>query len=190
MIEIYEITGNLPGTATKVNNINFKNSSAVASKYWQYPLRRMETNRKLDEHLIRYSYNKYVFFKVSSTGKMKNFKMNVSIDSDDDWPFGVQENQGNLATKSELYYKMTNTYQIPTSELDGSLTWVKDREIELYPMFSTTGYANATSHIITLEANTVYYSNLFVFQTAVYHSSVSDVGNGPSCKFELSFDNW
>lgn len=172
-VDIFEVTGTSPGLSTSITNLNTKSSSLVTDSYVLYPIRRPISAG------TSYSYQKYVYFKINSSVKIKNVQIQF-----------VPDTVG--ATTNSLYYKFTNTYAAPNNSIDSSTTLISSSvTTTLNPNLSITSPELATSRIITLQPNTDYYSNYIVIQNRVgYVASLSDVGNGQSYKFKVIFDSF
>jgi hypothetical protein len=174
-LEIYEVTGPAPGTPVIVNNINFKRSSNISDDYNLYPIKRpISINEDFN-----YSYQKWIYFKFKNTDSyIKNPTINISVNT-----------EGSKDTF--LYYRFSNTYIEPNGTGDHSMTYIKDKNIKLFPLVSSSSPAAATGHIVTLQPNVDYYTNYLVLQSRVkYHYPIEEVGNADSIKLTFSFDSF
>lgn len=167
-VELYD---SVNGTATLVNNVNFRNSSNPAHEYYLYPVR-----RPVSDHVdLSYSYTKVVFFKFSSTGPIKNYYINIDLAES-----GVSDTQ--------LFYRFDNNDSV-SAGADHNMTYIKDRKIKLFPFVSSTSPSLATTRIPVLTANINYYTGYLKLQTRAMFKE-NNTGNGDSIKLQFLFDTF
>jgi len=167
-IQLFE---SVNGLVTEVNNVNFKNSSANAAEYYLYPVRRPDTaNRDLT-----YSYVKPIFFKFKSIGQIKNYVIEVSLGETG-------------ASESQLFYRF-HSNDSASGDANHTMSYLKDRNMKLFPFVSTVNPGSATTRPIVLSPNVFYYTNYLKLQTRVMYKE-NDTGNGDSIKVKFKFDTF
>ena len=158
-IEIFEDSGALTlghGTTRIItDNIGWKSSGLDETNHFVfYPLRRPDSG-------FTYSFIKYNYFKISGTyAKASRPRIIVT------YP------EPNTGVGAKVYYKLTNTYAVPTNAFDGSLMYLPDGR--LYPRMSTVGPEAATTYSQYLTGNTTYYTEYFVTQLFVHTEDYAD----------------
>lgn len=127
------------------------------------------------------SYKKYLSFKLFGTyNKVKNLKISLTA------------NSPTQADKPRLFYKFSNTYQVPDNSYDGEMICASaDGVIQvptLYPMFSTTSPANATTRQVVYGPDQTLYTNFLVLQLRI--PSNCSAGNTAEFLLTLSCDEY
>lgn len=181
-IDLYEDTGAvLSGrgtTVTLLDSWDLKNSADHAYVY--YP-----TNETTAAPLIRpfntagaqtLSFKKYLSFKLDGTyTRLKNIRIKVTASDPD-------------TDAAQLFYKLTNTYQVPDNTFDGDMILLSPNSTILtpiiWPMLSTTGPQNATSRQTVYGPNQTLYTQFLVVQMRVNNNCV--IGN--SAEFNLRLE--
>lgn len=176
-IQVFEEYGpvvNGRGTIAEVDNFNLSRSNIFNYPYYFAPLRRPLINE--DQTL---SYQRYFFFRISgNTTTYKNLKIQLKI------------GEGKQATQTQLFYRLTNTYEAPNNLYDGRMIFTKNAEEQpyFYPNLSSSGPTTATSRPILVPANSDLYTQYFVFQMRTNSGDWSDVGNTDEFKLKMTLD--
>lgn len=161
-VQIFEETGAIAGgrgsVVTEITNLNWKKTSDPTAVYYLNPVRRPTYHT--DE---TFSYQRYIFFKVSGTYQyLKNFRILVT-------PTAAPQ-----ADLCQLFYKMTDTYAVPTNTFDGSMLFgiEDDGTLQLNPMISTNSPNLAVSRPKIMGPNQTFYTNYLVTQMRVKYGKV------------------
>lgn len=167
-IEIMEDSGALVSghgtTRIITDNVGWKSSGLDETNHFVfYPLRRPDAG-------FTYSFIKYNYFKISGT-YAKASRPRIIINH------GLRTG-GECIGRTKLYYKLTNTYAVPSNGYTGDLIYLppdseESRKI-LFPRMSTVGPESATSYTQYLTGNTTYYTEYFVTQLLVHTTDYVD----------------
>ena len=172
-LEIWEDSGPVLSshgtTRQAVNNVGWKDSSLDETYgYYDYPLVRPQS--PITETL---SYHKYNYLKISGTYP-KATRVRLQLIGD---VAGAGVPTYTSTDKVKLYYKLTNTYSLPTNALLSSTTLHLGTTVILQPNLSLTGPEAASSRIFLLNTNTTYYTNYLVTQLWVDPGLWDEYGN-------------
>lgn len=166
------------GTPRAVTNFNMKDSSAYATAY--YPTTETASaplGRTLVPGEQVLSYKVYTYFKIEGTYNIiKNPKIIVSVKTPAE------------ADKTQLFYKLTNTYEVPDKAYDGSMNLLADGNSiivpVMFPNMSSSGPHLATSRALSYSNVSPLYTCYIVTQVRVNANSL--VGNTP--EFKMRFE--
>lgn len=172
-ITLYEDTGPASGgagtTRTEVSNIGWKSegSNDTANHYSMAPIIRSENSGGMWAR----SFKKYNFAKIVVTdAPASRVRIKISNGITGAPPAGY-EGETSLTGdthKARIFYKLTNVYEEPGDAWDGTLTYLDNGSVTLYPSVSTTGpngtqqYPQYLSHSPT--PGTTYYTQYLVTQ--------------------------
>lgn len=185
-VEFYQDTGpkvsNHGTTRVSVNNIGWKsNGLDETNSYVFYPINRSDTG---DTH---WCYTQYTYVKISGTypaASRPKFYISGAIDG--------AAPDGHVGTnKVRLFYKLTNEYNPPSGNIDGSLIYLPPGVTQvLYPMMSDVGPEMATSYIQHCSGNTTYYTQYLVTQLLVEPGTKFDYGNVGELHVKFTIDEY
>lgn len=153
-IDLYEDSGAVLSahgtTRIAVDNIGWKSSGLdETNSFAYYPLRRPT------DVPFTYSFKKYNYFRISGTHAAATRPVII-----------IQG--GSMAGDFRLYYKLSNTYQVPTNAFEGDLIYVNSNTLMLYPKLSTVGPEHTgAAHVQYLTSGTTYYTQYLVTQLFV-----------------------
>lgn len=185
-IDLYEDTGPVSGgrgtTITNIVNWNLKANGTATAVY--YP-----TDETTDAPLIRprrtpgaqtLSYKKYLSFKIDGTyARIKNMRIKFKLGTDDDSEANTDQ--------AQLFYKLTNTYQVPDDSFDGDMLCVSTNGEPfggvIVPFFGASPQT-ATTRQVTYGPDQELWTCFIVVQMRVNNECI--IGN--SSEFYLSFE--
>lgn len=185
-VQLYQDSGAVVSshgtTRISVTNVGWKNSGTdETNSFVFYPIQRPTAVP------FAYSYMSYNYLKISGTYPQgSRLRMQISGSVTGSPPVGYQG-----TTKSKLYYKLTNTYAVPSNAFDGSMIYLPEGVTqELYPRVSTTGPEAATGYLKYLATDTTYYSEYLVTQLFVEQGLDTEYGNIGQLKIKLFLDEY
>lgn len=174
-IQLYQDTGAVVSghgtTRIPVTNIGWKsNGTDETNSYVFYPINRPEDVATP----FGYSFKQYHYIKISGAYPAgSRLRFNISGGVNATRPAGY-EGSGS----ARLFYKLTNTYQVPDDTFDGSMIFLPSGTTQMiYPTVSTTGPEAATSYIKHLAQDTTYYTQYLVTQLFVDQGLETEFGN-------------
>lgn len=188
-ISLYEDTGALTSghgsTQSVVENIGWKSSGTDESSHYVYnPIIRPQ-----DEIPFTYSYKKYNYMKIEGTypiGSRPRIKISNGITgAPPDGMAGCED-----GSQLRLYYKLTNIYEQPNNQWDGTMIFLPAGDTIIYPAVSTTGPEAAVIYPHYLSGNTTYYTQYLVTQLIVGQGTSKDFGNIGEVNMEWYMDEY
>lgn len=171
LIQIFEQT---PSGPVEIEQIDWSKSS-FDLPYYLYPLR-----RPIQAKDQVWSYQRFVFFKVSGTySAVKNFKVKMTID------------EAKQATKTQFFYKWTNTFVTPTNAYDGGMTFfdLDKLPVTWYPPLGASPETAFTRETI-YGPDATFYTPYLVTQIRVNEADWEDVGNTDTLQFKASLNEF
>lgn len=184
-VQVFEETGAIAGgrgsVVTEITNLNWKSSADPAQVYYLNPVKRPSQFGHDDQEFIgdqNNSYKRFIFFKVSGTYSIvKDFRIIVSVSLPEQ------------AKDCDLFYKMTNVYEVPNQSYDGSMLYVpKDKDIIIHPMLNGSSPNLATTRPIVMGPNATFYTNYFVTQMRVPGQVDADKMIGNTEQYKIRYE--
>jgi len=171
-IELFKSTGT-PETSEIVTNNNFKVDGQANSlaEYYFYPITRPEGSDLLSE-----SFANMIFAKLSGT---------YTKFSRPRWKIEVPDL---TLDKAKLFVGRRNVYAEPDGSYDGSLAYLNDTTVYLFPNTGLTDPTNATSFKYDWTTNQTVFSDYLVMQLLTESGSDTDIGNIQPIKITLEVD--
>lgn len=188
-ITIFEDSGPLlngKGTnRTAVTNIGWKSNGLDETDPYIYgPLIRPEGDTP-----FTYSFKKYNFLKIEGTYPIASRPRIKFTGNYNGAPPQGYEKSG--ANQVRLYYKLTNEYETPNNDWDGSLMYLPPGVTQtVYPAMSVVGPELATTYPQYLIGNITYYTQYLVTQLLVPAGTSIDFGNIGELNIEWFFDEY
>lgn len=152
-VDFFRQSGN-PGTSELTTNSNFMRVPGhySAETFYLHPIRRLE---KANPTPIQYSYNNYIYVKLSGTyGTLKRPRFKVVVPS---------MGNNNAKTKMRFMCGLRNSYEIPKDSFDGTLMFKDAGTYYFYPSMSPDQNINA-EYQGEFNNNEISYTNYLVTQ--------------------------
>lgn len=177
------VVNNKGSVREQVTNIGWKDG--ITSDVTPYVYDRI--SRPEGGSVFTYSYKKYNFIKFIGTNPGSRLRISIKNTNLNQQP--PDDFYGCLGGL-KLFYKLTNVYEDPSKEWDGSLIFVPETTLTIYPRTSTLGPENATAYNQYYTANVTYYSEYLVTQLAVENTEIGRYGNIGDITFEITVDEY
>lgn len=171
-LEIFKSTGN-PEVSEIVTNSNFKldgQANSVA-EYYLYPIARPEDNNLLSE-----SFANVIFAKFSGT---------YTKFARPRWKIEVPDL---TLDKCKLFIGRRNIYSEPDGSYDGTLSYLNNQTVYLFPATGLINPTNATSYEYEWLTNQTIFTDYLVSQLLIEPGQDTDIGNIAPVKITLEVD--
>ena len=181
-IQLYEETST---GKVAVSNIGWRSAGTDDTSFYVYnPIIRPQ-----GDTIFTYSFKKYNYAKIEGTypiGSRPRIKISNGITgAPPDQLAGCED-----GSQLRLYYKLTNTFESPNDQWDGTMIFLPAGETIIYPAVSTSGPESATTYPQYLSGNTTYYTQYLVTQLVAGQGTVRDFGNIGEVNIEWYMDEY